>query len=651
MSHRRMHPPVGGIALILAMILGATSAWAQATAREATEGQRQVLVLENEYWTLTVWPDLGARVMHAVYKPSGNDWVFEKGGLFCDHVTQQTWPGELMDAPYQTEVLSTGPEEATVRVWRTIEGKGDVAISGVVFEREMTLRRGDPRVHVVIRVRNETDAPRSPTPWVQNIFYVGGGKTDNRYFRPTTTGVQEAWAEFTATETRRNGADFIPEPIAGWTAVANTVNGEGAAFLVTYNDLFWLYNCIGSLTTEWWYDPVPLAPGASWETPVTLVPFEGLKSVAHADQKLLAGLDTTYRAEQLVATLSLLSSAPEPVPGVRGELTMVSWPERKTLRKEEFTVGEVGSTPRAQSFDLGTVGKTQEVVLQVKLTGDNYGATFEKYFDPLAEEKAQFGQVTSSYRVPKPRKEKTFELPEGAVVERHEQPRVLLYEGLHTRYWGLDYAFRYLDVEKVQRSHHTIFVYGDQLDYMLSSPSELLQYDLVILSNVPAEALTDVGQAFLKLYVERGGSLLVLGGMAAYGAGSYGAGDLASVLPVKVGGFFDRVEIKGGAPLAPSEAGSLGEGLFPRWPRGGNAPRAYWMHQIAGLQPGAEVVMKAGDRPAIVTAKVGEGRVAAVLLTPWGVPAEGQTGFWEYRLWPRHLASLMNWLQGKEGLR
>jgi uncharacterized membrane protein len=270
----------------------------------------------------------------------------------------------------------------------------------------------------------------------------------------------------------------------------------------------------------------------------------------------------------------------------------------------------------------------------------------------MAAEKEQFGQVTNDYRIAKPPKEKHFELPAGAMVERHPQPRVLLYEGLHTRYWGLDYAFRYLDVDKVQVSHHTIFVYGDQLDYMVSSPTELLQYDLVVLSDVPAEALTEVGTAFLKLYVERGGSLLVLGGSAAYGAGSYGEGALAALLPVKVGGFFDRVEMKGGVPLTP--AGELGATLFPRWPKAGkadqgdNAPRVYWMHEIAGLQPGAEVVMKAGDRPAIVTGKVGQGRVAAVLLTPWGVPGEGQTGFWEYRLWPRNLANLMEWLQGKE---
>ncbi len=627
----------------------APSAWAQATAVQETEEARQVVVMENEFWRLSVWPDTGGRVMHAVYKPTGHDWIFEKGGLFCDHVTQQVWPGELMNAQYDFRILETGPDQATVRVWRTIDGKGDAAISGVVFERDMTLKRGDPRLHAVIRLKNPTGEPRSPTPWVQHILYVGGRKENNHYFRPTTTGIQEGWTEYSGTQTIRHGTEFIREPTAGWTATTNSVSGEGAVFLMSYNDLFWLYNCIGNLTTEWWYDPVPLAPGAAWETPVTMVPFVGLKSVAYADEKVVASLEPAYQDQKLSATLRLLSAVPESLPAVSGELALLTWPEQKALKTEKFDFGEVGSRPVAKSFDLGALTKTQEAVLRVKLSSAGYQASFEQYFDPLAKEKEQFGQVTSNYRLAKPRKVKQFELPAGATVERHEQSRVLLYHGLHTRYWGLDYAFRYLDVEKVQQSYHTIFVYGDQLDYMVSSPTELLQYDLVVLSSVSAEALTDVGQAFLKLYVEHGGSLLILGGSSAYGAGAYGEGDLAAVLPVKVGGFFDRVEIRGGAALTPS--GELGESLFPRWPRGDTAPRVYWMHEIGGLQPGAQVVMKAGDRPAVVTAQVGQGRVAAVLLTPWGVPGDGQTGFWEYRLWPRHLASLMNWLMCKEGGR
>jgi uncharacterized membrane protein len=630
--------------LVLAARLG-TGAWAQATARPDTEGARAVVVLENEFWKLTIWPDLGARVMHAIYKPSGNDWVFQDAGLFCDHVTQQTWPGELMKAKYDYEIVSAGPDAATVRVWATINGKGDPTISGVVFERVLTLKQGDPRLYAVVRLKNSTDEPRSPTPWIQNLLYVGGGKENNHYFRPSTTGVQEAWVDYTGTRTVRNGSDFVREPVAGWTALANTKNGEGAAFLMQYNDLFWLYNAIGALTVEWWYNPVPLPPGASWETPVTVVPFEGLKSVAYADSTFVAELAPSYQNGQLSAQLNLISDSGQPVNNVSGELTLLTCPGRQVLKTVPITLPTVAATAAGQSFDLGPLAKTQEAILSVKLTAGTYSATFEQFFDPMAVEKAQFGQVTSDYTIPAPKKVMNFNLPATATVTRHDQPHILLYEGLHTRFWSLDYAFRFLNPDSVKISHHTIFVYGDQLDYMLASPTDLLQYDLVILSDVPADALTDVGQAFLKLYVQHGGSLLILGGMESYGAGAYGDGDLASILPVKVGGAFDRVELKGGAPLVPT--GDLGTSLFAL-PAGVQASRAYWLHEIAAVLPGAQVLMTAGGKPAIVTAQIGSGRVAAVLLTPYGVPPPGQTGFWQDTHWPRHLANLMNWLQNKE---
>jgi uncharacterized membrane protein len=486
-------------------------------------------------------------------------------------------------------------------------------------------------------------------PWSQHCLYVGGSKENDHYFRPTTTGVLEAWADVTATESQRHGLDFVREPVAGWTAVTDTVTGEGAAFLMRYNDLFWLYNCVGGLTVEWWYDPVPLPPGASWETPFTIVPFVGLKSVCHADEHLIASLEPVYREGQLAATLSLLSAAPETLKQVAGELALVSHPDGKVLKTERLDLGDVGAQPVARRLDLGLLAKTQEVVLKVRLQGTGYQAAFEQHFDPLTAEKAQFGQVSATYRIAKPKKQKQFALDPAARVQRHARPRALICEGLHSNYWSLDQALDRLGADAPRIAHHTIFVYGDQLDYMPASPEELLQYDLIVLSNIPAEALTDVGQAFLKLYVERGGGLLVLGGSAAYGAGSYGETDLGAILPVTVAGRFDRVPLIGGALLAP--AGKLGEELFARWPAGTKAPRAFWVHKIGGVRPGAQVVLQAGEAPGAVVGSHGEGRVAAVLLTPWGDPPEGTTGFWQWSGWPRQLARLMSWLTQSEGGR
>jgi len=69
-------------------------------------------------------------------------------------------------------------------------------------------------------------------------------------------------------------------------------------------------------------------------------------------------------------------------------------------------------------------------------------------------------------------------------------------------------------------------------------PTDLLRlqaYDLVILENVPADALGQAGQARLAGYVaELGGGLVMVGGPASFGAGGYKGGALEPLLPVKL---------------------------------------------------------------------------------------------------------------------
>ncbi len=69
-------------------------------------------------------------------------------------------------------------------------------------------------------------------------------------------------------------------------------------------------------------------------------------------------------------------------------------------------------------------------------------------------------------------------------------------------------------------------------------PLDLLRlqaYDLIILENVPADALGLIGQARLASYVsELGGGLVMVGGPASFGAGGYKGGPLEPLLPVKL---------------------------------------------------------------------------------------------------------------------
>lgn len=494
--------------VLIVIFLGSCYGWsafageAGSTARRTVDPELgTVVILENEALKLAVAPSLGGRVACAIFKETGNDWIYPKGGLFLDHVTQQVWPGELLEAQYEFLITSHGPEVASVRLWRTIEGKGDKAIAGVVFEKELSLRRADPRLHAIVRLKNPTSSPRSPISWVQNCLYLGGGRENDRYFRPTTTGILEGWAEFTSMGVTRHGLDFVRNPSAGWSAVSDQKTGEGAVFLMDYNDLFWLYNCIGALTVEWWFDPVPLKPGAQWETSVTMIPFLGMKTISYADERMIAGVKEGYAGGRLQISLSMCSSSPQDLKNVEVDVAVCDFPERNVLDSTTFRLPFISRKPVEKVVSVARARSDQEVVTVVSVKAENYHTKFEKYFDPLAKQRAQFGEYTPRYRISKARKMKHFSLAKEARVKSRKKPKVLVFRGLHQSSWRIDEALKLLGAESVRNSRHTVFVYGDQLDYLPATPEELLDYNLVIVANVPADALTDMGQEFIKLYL------------------------------------------------------------------------------------------------------------------------------------------------------
>ncbi|MDP7130277.1 MAG: hypothetical protein QF437_07305 [Planctomycetota bacterium] len=59
---------------------------------------------------------------------------------------------------------------------------------------------------------------------------------------------------------------------------------------------------------------------------------------------------------------------------------------------------------------------------------------------------------------------------------------------------------------------------------------------------------------------------------------------------------------------------------------------AYFLHKV-GVKEGALVLARAGKEPFLVSGPYEKGRVACVLGSPNGDPAEGQTGFWEWDDW------------------
>ena len=597
-----------------------------AGAATAVEGRgpdgKRVVVLENAALRLTVNPAAGGRVSSFVWKATGKDWVLPgNSGFFMDHVWQQTWPGELLDRPYDVRVLPTAPGTAAVEASVTIDGGGDKAIAGVRLTRTMTLTGDGPRLDVTYRFENPTPEPRAPGPWVQNVIRVGGARNDAWTFRPTTRGIVTAsWSDAKGVVLPPGYKDdFCYDPVAGWSAEVYGPSGEGVVFLMDYNNLRCLYNNGGSQSVEWWLEQARLAPGKSWETTAIVYPFQGLAGVTYASPRVLADL----QIEAIGPGLSLhhrLLPGPEPVTGPLSlRLRLLDYDTGKELFAKESADLSLGATAVATDTEVFQVPQGRNLVARATLTfPDGKSVSYEQY-------RAAAGVMgtETAYRIAKPRRERTAERPARIVRTPHEGFALLHLRGLYHDYYGLPAAAQALGA-KLDSGSYRVFVYGPSLSFFPGSYEELMRYDAIVLSNVPAEALDEITLQYLGDYVENGGALLVIGGHWAFGGGGYQGSPIEELLPVTA--------------KAPFDVRPLADGLIRPEPSTEARVGTLWVQDLT-VRPQAQVTMTAGDRPFWVRWRKGQGTAAVMTGVCYGERTGGLVPFWEWPGWPEWLGA------------
>jgi uncharacterized membrane protein len=164
-------------------------------------------------------------------------------------------------------------------------------------------------------------------------------------------------------------------------------------------------------------------------------------------------------------------------------------------------------------------------------------------------------------------------------------------------------------------------------------PEELYGYQAVILGDVEASFFTPDQATLLQKFVsERGGGLLMLGGMESFRQGQYQRTPVGDALPI----YLDRAE-----EAAPSGALKLNlarEGWLEAWARLRDneaderarlqgMPAFQVFNPTREIKPGARVVATATDErgkeyPALVTQRFGRGRSAALMFGDvwrWGM--------------------------------
>ncbi len=175
----------------------------------------------------------------------------------------------------------------------------------------------------------------------------------------------------------------------------------------------------------------------------------------------------------------------------------------------------------------------------------------------------------------------------------------------------------------------------DELELRSGFPStaeELYGYQAVILDDLEAAFFTPDQAALLQKYVsERGGGLLMLGGMECFQQGLYSRTPIGDMLPV----YLDSPDA---VPPGPVRLNLSPEGWLQEWARLReneaderarleSMPAFQVINPVREVKPGAGIVARAVDEhgkefPAIVTQRFGRGRTAALAigdLWRWGM--------------------------------
>lgn len=179
---------------------------------------------------------------------------------------------------------------------------------------------------------------------------------------------------------------------------------------------------------------------------------------------------------------------------------------------------------------------------------------------------------------------------------------------------------------------------------------ELSPYDVVVLSDIPADTLQlhpttfDRGErttdrlALLRDWVDAGGGLLMVGGYMSFsgfaGKARFQNTPLADVLPVQMLGYDDRIETPAGVAPKVESAHPVLDGIDDAWPH-------FLGYQRLIARPDADVALSVGEDPFLALGTYGSGRAAAFAsdCSPhWGSPA--------FLAWPsyaRFWSNLIAW--------
>jgi len=208
--------------------------------------------------------------------------------------------------------------------------------------------------------------------------------------------------------------------------------------------------------------------------------------------------------------------------------------------------------------------------------------------------------------------------------------------GLWHELLGLPAALKQLGVPMTKVNWYTYAGEHTWDGPKLKAPEDLAKYRLLVLADADLRTLSLEQRAWLKGWVEAGGSLLLTGGPYGFGCGWWQESDLlAPILPATMKPYDLQPAT---APLPLKGAGPLADLKLPA------DAATVWLHDLTP-KPGAEVALTAGGKPALILGESGKGRVALLALAPLGEDIAG--AWWRSAAGEKITEATCRWLLGQ----
>ncbi len=521
--------------LLLALLSGSAEAASVRTEQAGDAYGIDNVVLENDHLRVVASPHYGGRVISLIRKGDQQEfavWQAENGsGGLLNLIPRATnYPGTLGNLSCHISVLDEGPETAAVRL--SFDGTGQFA-AGLRFTRELRLRDGEHRLQARLLIENVGFVPKRFGLWVHNYTTLPATKDGDSGFMPTATGVA-----FRATE---RVEDFV----AGWLALVVPESGSGLLGVANYDQLAWLsfWPAASGSTLEWAYESAEIAPGATWQSEVVLMPLHGLTAVHAATADFAAGIsDNQLRIFQADS-------------------------ESRSYRagdRERLTIEQPGAHQTALPEGASQlVTATEQVELRMALIAGRTAAVEipAKAPPPLLQSRVETLSITPTERKAEERTRvlvlSFWDYGNAAWGTAEEFPEIETYTKPMANP-AYDFAYYFGQVIYSQRwafqarEHAQHFLKGDTrfaidvafetdfLNYLVN----LYDYDVLVINDFPAGALEPYLEE-LREYVSSGHGLYFSGGYQAYGGWGKDFGNweaLAPLLPVRIAQSPDHVD-------------------------------------------------------------------------------------------------------------